>query len=433
MAANTLPLIDVDRLQIGMYVVLDLGWKNHPFLRSRFTIRSAEQLAQLRSLGVDQVRWSPEHSETGPAAESSEPAAEPAPPPVAAAPVAKLMEPINLDEWESLSEHWLEDEYAGVAQRHGVLLAALREDPAAARDAAESLAQSVASALSECDRPAVRLLTEKAAEEQGSHEVAVVALSLLLGRDAGFDDEALRQLSLAALLHDMGKLHLPEALRACSEALSAGQLASWRSHVEQGLAMAAEMGLEPEVVRSIAEHHEHADGSGFPSGLRGDALSESGKVLAIANRYMDLVCPQHAGDGLTPHQAMQQMYGRERAHFDATLLSRFVRLLGVYPPGSLVELNDERVALVVASRPGAALTPRVRIVESQDADTLSPPLDIEPTSSLKIRRSLPPDQLNPRWARRSRELARAAFFFEPAPSPEWRSWGDEERETESSF
>lgn len=309
MAANALPLIDVDRLQIGMYVVLDLGWKNHPFLRSRFTIRSEEQLAQLRSLGVDQVRWSPERSESEPLAERADaptptpaptpsPTAAPSPAPPAVAP--KLMEPVDLDEWESLSEHWLEDEYDGVAQQHVALFSALREDPAAARGAAEALAESVATALSECDRPAVRLLTDKAAQEQGSHEVAVVALSLLLGRDAGLDDEALRHLSMAALLHDMGKLHLPEALRACTGEMSPAQLESWRSHVERGVAMAAEMGLEDEAIRSIAEHHEHADGSGFPKGLRADQLSEPGKVLAIANRYMDLVCPQHSEEGLTP-------------------------------------------------------------------------------------------------------------------------------------
>src|SRR5690606_24397140 len=117
-----------------------------------------------------------------------------------------------------------------------------------------------------------------------------------------------------------------------------------------------EMGLDPQVLRSIAECREHADGSGLPNGLRSEQLSVPGQVLAIANRYMSLVCPPGGEPGLTPHQALQQMYGRERAHFDVELLARFVRLLGVYPPGSLVEPSDGRIALVVASRPGTALT-----------------------------------------------------------------------------
>lgn len=437
MVAKTLPLIDIDRLQIGIYVVLDLGWKNHPFLRSRFVIRSEAQLAQLRGLGIDQVRWSPELSECEPLPGEAAAAAAPglpSPAPLAtpAAPT-KLMEPVSLDEWDSLSEHWIEDEYEGVAARHAALLAALADHPETARGAAEDLAETVATALSECDRPTVRLLTDKAGQEQGGHEIAVAALSLLLGREIGLEDAALRQLSMAALLHDMGKLRLPPALREDSGTLAASQLAAWRRHVEHGVDMGREMQLDADVLRSISEHHEHVDGSGFPGGLRGDQLSASGKVLAIANRYMNLVCPQHSGDGLTPHQALQQMYGRERERFDATLLAHFVRMLGVYPPGSLVELSDRRMALVVASRPGAALTPRVRIIESQDADILSPAQDMDADSAVKIQRSLPPDQLNPRWARRSRELARAAFFFEPAPAPEWRSWGEGERESESSF
>jgi putative nucleotidyltransferase with HDIG domain len=441
MAASDLPLIDVEHLRIGMYVVLDVGWKNHPFLRSRFTIRSDEQLAQLRAMGVAQVRWSPQRSEVQAPITATEPeVAVTAPLPAAATsgpdpqPAAgQRMQPVSLDEWESLSQHWMQSEYADVAGRHAALLKALRQDPTAARESAEQLADMVSTAVSECDRPAVRLLTEKAGQEQAGHEVAVVALSLLLGRDAGLDEEALRQLALAALLHDIGKIRLPASAQEDSGELAGNDLKLFRSHVAHGLELGRQMGLEPAVLRSIAEHHEHADGSGFPEGLRAEQMSDAGKVLAITNRYVNLVCPQRSDQGLTPHQALQQMYGRERARFDATLLSRFVRLLGVYPPGSLVELSDGRIALVVASRPGASLTPRVRIIVSPDAEELSPALDIDGDSPFKISRSLPPEKLDPAWAKRSRELARAAFFFEPAPSPEWRSWGDEERESEASF
>lgn len=441
MGASELPLIDVERLRIGMYVVLDVGWRNHPFLRSRFTIRSEEQLAQLRAMEQRQVRWSPERSECGPQEPpvdlpEHEPDAAPATP-IAEAPAAvsaaKLMEPVSLDEWENLAQHWIENEYEDVAARHAGLLAALGEDPTAARGAAESLADLVSTAVSECDRPAVRLLTEKAGQEQAGHEVAVVALSLLLGRDAGLDEETLRQLALAALLHDAGKIELPAGSREARTDMSAAELETYRSHVDHGVRLARRMGLDEAIVRSIAEHHEHADGSGFPAGLRAEQMSEPGKVLAITNRYVNLVCPQQDSDGLTPHQAMQQMYGKERAHFDASLLARFVRLLGVYPPGSLVELSDGRFALVVASRPGASLTPRVRIIVDPEAEALSPALDIDGETPFKIRRSLNPAELDPVWARRSRELARAAFFFEPVPSPEWRSWGDEERESEASY
>ncbi|MCK7595386.1 HD-GYP domain-containing protein [Pseudomarimonas salicorniae] len=441
MAASELPLIDVDRLRVGMHIVLDVGWSNHPFLRSRFTLRSEEQIAQLRALGMTRIRWSPERSSVEPlpapaTAEAAEEAAPPASSPAQAPPapaVQKVMEPVSLDEWESLSEHWIENEYDDVASRHASLLQTLREDPGAAREPAEQLAEMVSTAVSECDRPAVRLLTDKAGQEEAGHEVAVVALSLLLGRDAGMDEEALRPLAMAGLLHDIGRIRGedPESRPPDPSTPAAREALSRR--IRDSVELARQMGLDESVLRGIAEHREHADGSGLPAGLRGEQLSLPGQVLAIANRYMNLVCPAQADAGITPHQALQQMYGQERAHFDASLLARFVRLLGVYPPGTLVELSDRRIALVVASRPGAALTPRVRIVVRPDAEELSPAIDIDADAPFKINRSVRPDQLDPLWAKRSRELARAAFFFEPAPSPEWRCWGEEERESEASF
>lgn len=439
MDASELPLIDVEQLRVGMYVVLDLGWKNHPFLRSRFLISSEEQLAQLRALGVPKLRWSPARSTTLPPA--TEPAAaaltDEAPPDDSATParpeadptprgaVPEVMVPVSLDEWDSLSETLMGNEYADLSERHAALLQTLDNDPEAAREEAERLADLVAAAVSECDRPAVRLLTEEAGEAQAGHEVAVVALSLLLGRDAGLDEQDSQQLALAALLHDIG--------RRARSAPAAGDRREAERHVDHSVELARAMGMGEAVVRAIAEHHEHADGSGYPAGLRGDQLSTPGKLLAITNRYVELVCPEQAAQGLTPHQALQQMYGRERAHFDTSLLARFVRVLGVYPPGSLVELSDGRKALVVASRPGAALTPRVRIITRPDAEELSAAVDIDAGTPFRILRSLGPEELDPAWAQRSRELARAAFFFEASPSPEWRSWGDEERESESSF
>lgn len=440
MAPSGLPLIDVDRLRVGVYVVLDVGWRNHPFLRSRFLISSEEQLEQIRALGLGKVQWSPERSTAEPLAESPTPAApasEPAPSqPVSGLPrvePARLMEPVSLEDWDEISLHWVESEYDDIATRERALREALGGDPGLARELAEELADAVSTAISECERPAVRLLAERQDAASDGHEVAVMALAVLLGRDAGLDEPTLRQLALAALLHDSGKTRLPAAHREDTGELAAAALADYRRHVEYGVELARSMGLDEAVVRCIAEHHECADGSGFPRGLRGDALSEPGKMLAIANRYMNLVCPQRSDAGLTPHQALQQMYGRERERFDTALLARFVRLLGVYPPGSLVELSDRRIALVVASRPGGALTPRVQIIEQPDGGALSAAIDIDADSAVKVSRSIPPEQLDPRLARRSRELARAAFFVEPAPSPEWRSWDDEQRGTEVSY
>lgn len=443
MSGAELPLVDVDRLRVGMYVVLDVGWGNHPFLRNRFRIRNADQIAQIRALGLTKVRWSPERSTCGPGPEPESGRAAHAAPPAASssaaataapapAPAARTVEPVPLEEWERVAESWLTEDYASLARRQAELGRLLQRDPAAAREIAVQIAGELSDAVVECDRPAVRLL----AGEHGPspcHEIAVMALALLLGRDAGLADDELDCLALAALLHDAGKAALPEAVRENDGRLAPAALAAYRSHVQRGLELGQKMGLDPAVLRCMAEHHEHLDGSGFPAGLRGEQISLPGRVLAIANRYVDLVQPRHGGEGLTPHRALQTLYARERDHFDPALLARFVRLLGVYPPGSLVELSDGRMALVIASRPGASLTPRVRVLLRDDGRELGPALDLDVGSPVSIRRSLGPGELSPELARRCAELARAAFLFEPEQAPEWRSWGEDLRETEASF
>ena len=434
----SLPLIAVDRLRPGMYIVLDVGWRNHPFLRSRFLLRSEEQIDELRALGMAEVRWSPADSTAQPLdpapAEAAPPVAEiittPAPPPLVTP--WKDVEPPTAEEWDSVALRRVEDEYTQVAQRHQLLQKQLLSAPAEARKTAEQVADTLFSAVAECDQPAARLLSQRVGQQSASHEVGVSALALLLARDAGMPADTLQEVSLAALLHGIGKLRLPTALQEDDGQLTDYERGSHRQYVTYGVEMARAMGLSELVVQGIAQHRERMDGSGFPAGLKGEQIAPIGRILAIAYRYMRLVAPRNADAGLVPHQALQQMFANERAHFDADLLARFVRILGVYPPGTVVELSDQRLALVVASRPGAALAPRVQLLDSVDenGDASEPPIDTATEGPLRVRRSVPPSELGPARAKRLRQLARTGLYVESQTAPEWRSWDDGEADGE---
>ncbi len=443
MAAGSLPLIDIDRLQLGMYIVLDVGWRNHPFLRGSFTIRTDEQLSQLRTLGLQQVRWCPERSTAGPLPESAlDPALQPIdelpdlPDSIDAAPMPEspatapagliwsAAEPATELQWQEASLQRVEDEYRYVSQRHGHLLRQLQTDPAAAREAAEELGETVHRSVVDSHDPTVRLLSDRVGQQTSGHDIAVTALALLLARDCGFSPAELREVALAALLHDVGKLRLPRFLHEDSRRLTDFERRSYRRHVELGVDLAKAIGLSAAVVRAIAEHHERCDGSGFPAALEREQITPASRVIAIANRYQNLLCPlQQVHSGLTPYQALQQMYGVERAHFDPEYLARFVRIMGVYPPGTLVELTDQRMAVVIASRPGASLSPRVQIIDTPDDNAPTTAIDIDGEGELRVRCSVHPAQLNPKWAQRSRQLARTPIYIEPQSAPEWSAWG----------
>lgn len=426
MASETFPLIDVDRLQVGMYVVLDVGWRNHPFLRDRFIIRNAEQVAQLQGLGPKQIRWCPRRSSAEPLAE-----APPAPTPETIESSGWIpssaswlgAEPKTELQWQEASLRQVEDDYRQVAQRHQQVLKLMAVSPVEACQAAEQLGESMYRTVAAAHQPAVRLLSERVGYQSSGHEVGAAALTLLLARDCGFSAEAQQEAALAALLHDLGKTRIPTFLHEDNGRLSDFERRTYRQHVELGVDLAKTVGLPEGVIRAIAEHHERCDGTGFPAGRAGDRLAPASRVLAIVNRYLNLVCPMHVECGVTPHQALQQMYGLERAHFDPVFLSQFVRVMGVYPPGTLVELTDHRIAVVIASRPGASLSPRVQVLNRPDEEAQSAAIDIDAESELRVRCSLQPAQLGSKWMQRSRQLARTAVYVEPQTASEWAGWG----------
>jgi putative nucleotidyltransferase with HDIG domain len=426
MATETLPLIDVERLRPGVYVVLDLGWRDHPFALNRFTLKDERQLLQLRALGLKQVRWCPERSTAQPLGEAeaayaaTRAAALPstAAPTIAFAPAPaapRREDPLALQEAQL---GVVEDAYRHSAQQHQRLLRQIQSDPAGAGEALEALASEVSAWACQDTPLAVRLLSPSLADQPSGHEIGVAALALLLGRDCGFSADDLRTLTLAALLHDVGKLRIPTFLHEDHGRLTEFERRTYRRHVELGVELAAAMGLPGGVLTAIGEHHENVDGSGFPAGLGADRLSPVGRVLALVNRYQNLVSPLHAENGLTPHRALQVMYKQERARHDPVLLPRLVRLLGVYPPGTLVELTDQRIAVVVATQPGMTLAPRVQILGGPDDLAPSLAIALDPVGGVGVRRGLPPEELNSRWGLRARQLARSAFYLQPVEQRE---------------
>lgn len=429
MSAETTPLIDVDRVQIGMYVVLDVGWRNHPFARNSFTVRTEAQLNQLRSLGPRRIRYCPARSIAPPLPELvEEPAAEPAAArePSASA-VAVSTEAIAAMRSAAAAAFDVRDpllrqeaalkrveaEYQQAARHHRTLLTRLLGNPLEARELAEQLGDSMLRWVGQTGEPAVRLLSPRVGEMPSGHEISVTALALLLARECGFGAEAMRETALAALLHDIGKVHVPSYLHEDFGRLTEFERRTYRRHVEFGVDLAEAMELPRAVIRAIAEHHERHDGSGFPAALRGEQLSPAGRVLAIVNRYQGLVCPREVEAGLTPHLALQRMYGSDRQHFDPLFLPRFVRIMSIYPPGTLVELTDHRMAVVVASRPGMSLSPRVQVIDGPQDDEPKVAFDLDPESGPRVRTGVRLENLNPRWAQRARQLARASLYIEP--------------------
>ncbi len=177
------------------------------------------------------------------------------------------------------------------------------------------------------------------------------------------------------------------------------------------MALGQRMGLPSDVLIAMAQHHERADGSGYPLRLVAEDLSRSSQVLALVNAYDRLCNPLLGAQVHTPHEAVSRLYAQQRAGFDAVVMGAFIRMMGVYPPGSLVQLVDGRHALVTSVDAGHPLRPSVLVhVAGSEVQAV----DLSLHKDLGIRRSLRPSQL-PRAALQALwPDSRICYYFERA-------------------
>ena len=187
-------------------------------------------------------------------------------------------------------------------------------------------------------------------------------LSRLLGKKARLPEQALRALGIGALLDDNGKQEIKSSVLRNSER-NRHEEAIYQTHSRTGREQAERAGsLSQPMLDAILYHHERFDGSGFPERLVGSAIPLAARVVAIANRFDNLVNPVDYRRALSPSEALSTLWTREQKAFDGALLPLFVRAMGVYPPGSIVQLSDGRIGAVVSSAPaGRPLSPKVMI------------------------------------------------------------------------
>ena len=425
----------VEDLRIGMFVHLEGGWLAHPFPLSNFKIASPQQIATIRSLRLARVRWSPAKSDLEYATGIFEdhqhaPAAAQDRDPFAAAGVAEAADPLSAIDVNPESAAERERRLALAAQREAMqhcqrqfaeaagacktMTDLVPTKPQLAREQSESLARAFVDKMLGQGETCIRLLGEAAGDKASVHAVNVAVISLLLGKTFGLGEEDMLDLGVGAMLHDIGKLDVPERLRHREDHLSASEALVYQEHVVHGAAQARRMGLSAGARKVVEQHHEHADGSGFPLRLGSDRMTVAARIVALVNRYDNLCNPNVPSRALTPHEALSLLFAQGKSKFDATILGGFVKMMGVYPPGSAVQLTDERYAIVVAVNSSRPLKPRVLVHDRSVAADEALLLNLEAEPQVGIRRSIKPIALPRDALEYLSPRPRMAYFFEPA-------------------
>lgn len=287
-------------------------------------------------------------------------------------------------------------------------------EPQEARREAEALSGALVTKMLGEQELCIRLLSGAAGDKAGMHALNVTVISLLMGRCFGLAESELVDLGVGAMLHDIGKIELPERVRHREDHLTAAEHRAYEDHVAQGVVHARKMGLSSGATLVIAQHHEHADGSGFPLRLNTDRMTAAARVVALVNRYDNLCNPRLPANALTPHESLSHMFSQGKAKFDTAILGAFIKMMGVYPPGSTVQLTDDRFALVVGVNSTRPLKPRVMVHERGVPRDEALVLDLETAPNLGIRRSIKPAQLPPAAFEYLAPRPRVVYFFEPA-------------------
>jgi putative nucleotidyltransferase with HDIG domain len=284
--------------------------------------------------------------------------------------------------------------------------------PQASGQASAALTQVLLDDMLDEEEVGIRLLGG-GTDRELSHAMNVGVISLLIGRTLGMSEADLLDLGVGALLHDVGKQAQPPRHRQIHEGSSAADVQAYREHVALGVQVGQRMGLSEGALAVLAQHHEQADGAGFPRQLPRDQISLAARVVCIVNRYDGLCNPRSGAPGLTPHEAVALLFAQHRQRFDGAVLNAFIRMMGVYPAGSIVQLTDDRYALVVGANSSRPLKPRVLVFDPAVPRAQALLLNLEHVRDLGIRRSLTAQRLPTEALHYLDPRPRVAYYFEP--------------------
>ncbi|MDQ5942151.1 MAG: hypothetical protein QG572_964 [Pseudomonadota bacterium] len=391
----------IEDLRPGHFIELQGGWFAHDFVRSKFLIESPRVIDELRAANIKAVLVHLDKSTipfpAPPDIDFERPAAPPAgastpPTPTLSEARSATNAPATMQEaLQRGSEMRRRQEAAEAAhatalqETQFVMKNMLAPGAAVAERTRAFVGDAVSTVMS--DDATLHLLSSRQGEMSlRFHSLQVMTLSLLTGKRLELSETELQDLATAALFHDAGIGRLQDSVRMSAGGGSRIEQEAYQSHVLYSVEMAkSSSAVSKPALAAILTHHEAFNGTGYPKKLAGEDIPLLGRILAVADRYDYLVNPTASPLGMTPAEALAKLFQQEGARFDKRVLHAFAKSIGIYPPGSIVQLSDNRYGIVIGVNTDALMCPSVLVYEPSVPKSQAPVVDLLETADLNIK------------------------------------------------
>jgi putative nucleotidyltransferase with HDIG domain len=373
--------IPIEGLRLGMVIEkMDRSWLEHPFLTNRKKITSPTHIDRLREHGITEVYINTEEG-LDVSAEDDPPAPTSVAPPVS--PESPLPSNLSVPLKEAIPFE-REFEVAKVVQKeaHGVVSDVLHDvrlgkniEGGKAEKAVNSMIDSIFRNMD-----ALSSLTRIKGYDEYTfvHSVNVCVLSLTLGRHLGLDREEMKSLGVGALLHDAGKMRVPTAILNKVGKLTDEEFAEMKRHTIYSVEVLRKAGDIPEEAVLVAlQHHERFGGTGYPNALKGEEISRCAQIAAIADTYDAMTSNRCYSRAMTPCDGIRRIFELAKSDFNPVFAQRFIQCLGIYPLGTVVQLDSSEIGLVVNVNHEKVLRPKVLLLFRDERRKLPEPMEVD--------------------------------------------------------
>ncbi len=349
--------LTVAQLQFGMYVAeLDRPWTETPFMFQGFVLQTEEQLETLKKY-CKSVFVDDERSELqGPARGK----------PLGAR--HNVQVPVEGEVARAKAAH--ADAQAAVREVMGAVRANRTLDAKRVEQAVNSMTESV---LRNPDALMLFSQLREKGDYTHSHALDVAVYMTSFGRFLQLAVEQISLLGYVGLMQDIGKLRVPNEIIGKRDRLTPPEMEQARRHVQHSVdILRATPGLPPQLAELAALHHEREDGSGYPKGLKGKEIGMIGSIGAIVDTFDALTASRPYAQAVSPSTALSMLYKWRGTFFDAAMVEQFIRCIGIFPLGSVVELNSGEIGIVIAQNTEKRLQPRVMVIRDASGNALKP-------------------------------------------------------------